>query len=168
MSCDLVEIATIASPIVGTIAIVVALIISHRSSRDAQRQIDEVKQSTEKQIEALKDIIEHQAYVHNGNLLHYQMQTKFELLEEERDLSYVRIVLDSEKRKVARNRIKELELQEQLLELRIKNRKELLENYEAISEQLDKITEALLSGKPISELFNAEGDEYKGQEEAKY
>ncbi len=34
------DIATIASPIVGVVAIIVALIISRRSSRDAQKQID--------------------------------------------------------------------------------------------------------------------------------
>ena len=34
------DIATIASPIIGTIAIIVALYVSHRASRDAQKQID--------------------------------------------------------------------------------------------------------------------------------
>ena len=41
MDWDLwIKIATIASPIIGAVAIVVALIVSRRSSRDAQRQID--------------------------------------------------------------------------------------------------------------------------------
>ena len=41
--CDIQFWATIASPIIGTIAIIVALWISRRSSRDAQRQIDAFK-----------------------------------------------------------------------------------------------------------------------------
>lgn len=41
MNWDLwINIATIASPIIGTIAIIVALCISRRSSIDAQKQID--------------------------------------------------------------------------------------------------------------------------------
>lgn len=51
MCCEIwLNIATIASPIVGVAAIIVALIISHRSSRDAQKQID----ALQKQIDAYK------------------------------------------------------------------------------------------------------------------
>lgn len=50
------DIATIASPIIGVIAIIVALIISYRSSRDAQRQIDVFMASqAPKMLEALED-----------------------------------------------------------------------------------------------------------------
>ena len=38
--CDIQFWATIASPIIGVVAIIVALIVSHCSSRDAQRQIE--------------------------------------------------------------------------------------------------------------------------------
>lgn len=47
--------ATVASPIVGVAAIIAALIISYRSSQDAQRQIDEIRKSTKKQIDALHE-----------------------------------------------------------------------------------------------------------------
>lgn len=49
------NIATIASPVVGVAAIVVALWISHRSSRDAQKQIDAIRQSTKEQLDAMRD-----------------------------------------------------------------------------------------------------------------
>ena len=54
----LAHIATIASPIIGALAIVVALWISHRSSRDAQKQIDAIRQSTKKQLEAMQEQME--------------------------------------------------------------------------------------------------------------
>lgn len=50
-----INIATIASPVVGVAAIVVALRISHRSSRDAQKQIDAIRQSTKEQLDAMRD-----------------------------------------------------------------------------------------------------------------
>ena len=50
-----INIATIASPEVGVAAIVVALWISHRSSRDAQKQIDAIRQSTKEQLDAMRD-----------------------------------------------------------------------------------------------------------------
>jgi len=50
-----INIATIASPVVGVAAIVVALWISHRSSRDAQKQIDAIRQSTKEQLDAMRD-----------------------------------------------------------------------------------------------------------------
>lgn len=52
------HIATIASPIIGAIAIVVALWVSHRSSRDAQKQIDAIRQSTKKQLDAMQEQME--------------------------------------------------------------------------------------------------------------
>lgn len=50
-----INIATMASPIIGVAAIIVALWISHRSSRDAQKQIDAIRQSTKKQLDAMRD-----------------------------------------------------------------------------------------------------------------
>lgn len=50
-----INIATIASPIIGVAAIIVALMISHRSSRDAQKQIDAIRQSTKEQLDAMRD-----------------------------------------------------------------------------------------------------------------
>lgn len=50
-----INIATIASPVVGVAAIVVALWISHRSSRDAQKQIDAIQKSTQKQLDAMRE-----------------------------------------------------------------------------------------------------------------
>ena len=52
-----INIATIASPVVGVAAMVVALWISHRSSRDAQKQIDAIRQSTKEQLDAMRDQI---------------------------------------------------------------------------------------------------------------
>lgn len=42
-----INIATMASPIIGVAAIIVALWISHRSSRDAQKQIDAIREQME-------------------------------------------------------------------------------------------------------------------------
>lgn len=50
-----IKIATVASPIIGVAAIIVALMISHRSSRDAQKQIDAISQSTKKQLDAMRE-----------------------------------------------------------------------------------------------------------------
>ena len=59
MDCEVIkDIATIASPIIGAIAIVVALCISRRSSRDAQKQIDEIRLSTKKQLDAQQEQME--------------------------------------------------------------------------------------------------------------
>ena len=49
------NIATMASPIIGVAAIIVALMISHRSSRDVQKQIDAMRQSTKKQLDAMRE-----------------------------------------------------------------------------------------------------------------
>ena len=51
----LIDIATMASPIIGVAAIIVALIISHRSSRDAQKQIDAIQGATKKQLDAMRE-----------------------------------------------------------------------------------------------------------------
>lgn len=50
-----INIATMASPIIGVAAIIVALWISHRSSRDAQKQIEAIHQSTKEQLDAMRD-----------------------------------------------------------------------------------------------------------------
>lgn len=56
MDWDLwIKIATIASPIIGVAAIIVALWISHCSSLDAQKQIDAIRQSTKKQLDAMRE-----------------------------------------------------------------------------------------------------------------
>ena len=47
-------VATIASPVTGVIAIIVALALSRSSSRDAQKQIDAMRQSTKEQIDAMR------------------------------------------------------------------------------------------------------------------
>ena len=49
------NIATMASTIIGVAAIIVALWISHRSSRDAQKQIEAIHQSTKEQLDAMRD-----------------------------------------------------------------------------------------------------------------
>lgn len=53
-----IMIATIASPIIGVVAIIVALLISHSSSRDAQKQIDAIRQSTKEQLDAMREQID--------------------------------------------------------------------------------------------------------------
>lgn len=50
-----INIATMASPIIGVAAIIVALWISHRSSLDAQKQIEAIHQSTKEQLDAMRD-----------------------------------------------------------------------------------------------------------------
>lgn len=59
-----INIATIASPIIGVLAIIVALIISTRSSRQSK--------------DALKDLVAHQADINWGHLQHYFIMNEFE------------------------------------------------------------------------------------------
>ena len=67
MNC-LMQWATIASPIVGVIAIVVSLCISRKSSQDAQRQINEIRN--------LLDVL---VAVHNFNISEAQQKYQKEL-----------------------------------------------------------------------------------------
>ena len=53
-----ISIAALSGPIISAIAIVVAILISRRSSKDAQKQIDEIRRSTQKQVGALHEQIE--------------------------------------------------------------------------------------------------------------
>ena len=62
--CDIQFWATVASPIIGVGAIIFALIISSRSSKDAQKQVDEIRTSTKKHINALNKQID--AFTHGS------------------------------------------------------------------------------------------------------
>lgn len=68
MMCVFTQWATIASPIVGVIAIVVSLYISRKSSQDAQRQINEIRN--------LLDVL---VAVHNFNISEAQQKYQKEL-----------------------------------------------------------------------------------------
>lgn len=144
MSCEIwLNIATIASPIVGVAAIIVALIISHRSSRDAQRQIDEIRKSTEVQINALKDIVAHQGDIEWGHLQHYYQINEFELVHEENELAYVNFRLEhiglfKQKEK------NELKIEADILSARIKNRKIMRDNYNELLKGLNLSTKSIL------------------------
>lgn len=76
--CDIQFWATVASPIIGVGAIIFALIISSRSSKDAQKQVDEIRTSTKKHINALNKQIDAfkaaQAPVMHAQLEQYQAQ----------------------------------------------------------------------------------------------
>lgn len=132
MNCDLVDIATIASPIIGAIAIIVALIISHRSSQQAQ--------------DALKDIVAHQADINWGHLEHYCMKNKFEMAEEESRLGFLQKKISEFEKAGTHSKLEmdELKMQEQLLSTRIRNRKILHENYTKILNNLDESTKSIL------------------------
>lgn len=144
MECQTwLNIATIASPIVGVAAIIVALIISHRSSRDAQRQIDEIRKSTEVQINALKDIVAHQGDIEWGHLQHYYQINEFELVHEENELAYVNFRLEhvglfKQKEK------NELKIEADILSARIKNRKIMRDNYNELLKGLNLSTKSIL------------------------
>lgn len=135
--------ATVASPIIGTIAIIVALWISRRSSRDAQRQIDEIRKSTEEQINALKDIIAHQGDIEWGHLQHYYQINEFELVHEENELAYINFRLEHIGlfRQKEKN---ELKIEADILSNRIKNRKIMKENYQELMKGLNQYTNSLL------------------------
>lgn len=134
--------ATIASPIVGVVAIVVALIISSKSSRDAQRQIDEIRKSTDEQIRALKDIIAHQGDIEWGHLQHYYMINEFELVHEENELAYIQFQL-KHLRLFGKGK-NELKMEEDMLSARIKNRKIMRKNYAELLKGLNQSTESIL------------------------
>lgn len=126
------DIATIASPIIGAIAIIVALIISHRSSRQAK--------------DALKDIVAHQADISWGHLHHYCMKNKFEMTEEENRLGFIQKKIAAFEKDGTHSKLEmdELKMQEQLLSTRIKNRQILHENYIKILDNLDQSTKSIL------------------------
>lgn len=129
----------IATVILAIVSTVIAIVSTRITSKEATRQIDEIRKSTEKQVEALKDIVAHQGDIEWGHLQHYYMQNKFELYEDQRELAVIQ-------RKKSRDwtSIQELKTQEEWITLRIKNRKELLENYETLLKNLDISTESIL------------------------
>jgi type III secretory pathway component EscR len=137
--CDIQFWATVISPIIGTIAIVVAFYVSRRASKEATQQIEEIRKSTEKQVEALKDIVAHQGDIAWVHLQHYYMQNKFEFYEDQRELAVIQ-----RKKSKKWTKDQELDTLEEWLTLRIKNRKELLDNYETLIKDLDESTESIL------------------------
>ena len=75
MSCELwLNIATIASPIVGVVAIIVALIVSRRSSRDAQKQIDVFMAAQAPDMLAAKEQYEKQLHHVDSQIAEVQQQ----------------------------------------------------------------------------------------------
>lgn len=126
------DIATIASPIIGVIAIIVALCISRRSSRQAQN--------------SLKDIVAHQADINWGHLEHYCMKNKFEMAEEENRLAFLqKKISEFEKASIcSKLEMDELKMQRELLSTRIKNRQILHENYTKILKNFDESTKSIL------------------------
>lgn len=75
MDCELIkDIATIASPIIGAVAIVVALIVSRRSSRDAQRQIDVFMAAQAPDMLAAKEQYEKQLHHVDSQIAEVQQQ----------------------------------------------------------------------------------------------
>lgn len=130
--CSIQFWATVLSPIIGVAAIIAALIISHRSSRQAQN--------------ALKDIVAHQADINCGHLHHYCMQNKFEMTEEENRLGFLQKKIAEFEIAGTHSKLEmdELKMQEQLLSTRIKNRQILHENYIKILDNFDKSTKSIL------------------------
>ena len=143
LMCNIQFWATVISPIIGAIAIVVALWVSHRSSRDAQKQIVELRKSTEQQISALKDIVAHQGDIEWGHLQHYYQINEFELVHEENELAYVNFRLEhiglfKQKEK------NELKIEADILSARIKNRKIMRDNYNELLKGLNLSTKSIL------------------------
>ena len=121
----------------------IAIVSTRKTSKEATRQIEEIRHSTNKQVEALKDIVAHQGDIAWVHLQHYHMQNKFELLEDRRELAIIQQTKESR----TRTKKQELDTQEKWLSLRIKNREELLDNYETLIKDLDESTESILYDK---------------------
>lgn len=144
MNLDIIlNIATIASPIIGALAIIVAMWISRNSSRDTQKQINEIRKSTEQQIYALKDIVAHQGDIEWGHLQHYYQINEFELVHEENELAYINFRLEhiglfGQKEK------NELKVEAEILSARIKNRKIMRDNYKELLKGLNQSTKSIL------------------------
>jgi hypothetical protein len=141
-----INIATIASPVIGAIAIIVALGISHLSSRDTQKQIDEIRKSTTQQINALKDIIAHQGDIEWGHLQHYYMMNLFEQTDEQNRLNFLQKKIHEFEKAGTHSKLEmdELRMQEQLLLTRIKNREITNGNYKKLLQKLDISTTSVL------------------------
>lgn len=135
--------ATVASPVVGAIAIIVALIISYRSSCDAQKQIDEIRKSTMQQINAFKDVIAHQGDIEWGHLQQYYQINEFELVHEENELAYIKFRMEN-LGIFKKHELNELKIEADILSARIKNRKILRDNYKELFKGLNQSTESIL------------------------
>ena len=138
--------ATVASPVVGAIAIIVALIISYRSSCDAQKQIDEIRKSTMQQINAFKDVIAHQGDIEWGHLQHYYMMNLFEQTDEQNRLNFLQKKIHEFEKAGTHSKLEmdELRMHEQLLSTRIKNREITNGNYKKLLQKLDISTTSIL------------------------
>lgn len=143
---QLMFLATVASPIIGAIAIIVALWVSHFSSQDAQKQIDEIRKSTTQQINALKDIIAHQGNIEWGHLQHYYMMNLFEQTDEQNRLIFLQKKIHEFEKAGTHSKLEmdELRMHEQVLSTRIKNREITNGNYKKLLQKLDISTTSIL------------------------
>ena len=140
---DIITWLAIATVILAIVSIVISIVSTRKTSKEATRQIEEIHNSTEKQVVALKDIVSHQSDIEWGHLQHYYMQNKFGILEDKRELA----VIQRAKKSRRWTKGQELDTQEEWLSQRIKNREELLENYETLLQNLDLSTDSILQEK---------------------
>ena len=129
--------ATVLSPIIGVIAIIVALYISHKSSKDAQKQID-----------AVYNLLDVFVAAQNPSMLEAKKQYEQQLL-----LVNQKIRIVNENLAMAHNsfvgrggpRIEDMEIKEDISKLKLnlgsllENQKELENKINVINVYLDKV-----------------------------
>ena len=134
---NLINWATIASPIVGTIAIIVSLVISGKASRDAK-----------KQIKAIYDLLEVFVAAQNPNMVQTMHQYEEQLRQLDVQISLAKEDLDTNHYPFGGRgaKIDDIEAIEEMKERKRKyeklllKRDELIRNTQLIQAYLDKVS----------------------------
>ena len=134
----------LASPLLAIISIGIAIYSTRKTSEEVTKQIEEIRKSTEKQIEALKDIIEYHGHMEYGRLEYYRAKSEFKLKQDENELAILQVKIENAQQNSNLNKVKELELEAKNIQLRIKNRKIFLDNLQINFQFLDRATASIL------------------------
>lgn len=122
----------------------IAIYSSRKTSIEATRQIEEMRKSTEGQIETLKKIIEYQGHIEYGRLEYFRALNEFELKQDENELAIIQEDIKDFKASATEVQTNELEKEAEKLSLRIRNRNILLERLKINFDYLDKTTMSIL------------------------
>lgn len=122
----------------------IAIYSARKTSIEAARQIEEMRKSTEGQIETLKKIIEYQGHIEYGRLEYFRALNEFELKQDENELAIIQEDIKDFKASATEVQTNELEKEAERLSLHIRNRNILLERLKINFDYLDKTTMSIL------------------------
>ena len=133
----------LATIVLAVVSIGIAIYSSRTTSKEAARQIEEIRNSTKEQVEALRNIVQYEGHIEWGHLEYYRMVNEFELKCDENELAFINEQIENNK-PASKKKIKELEARANLLSVQVKNRNILLERYHTLFEYLDRTTMSIL------------------------